>query len=179
MKLAIALACLGLTIAAGQVVAYSDYTDSQCATCHSGFKDKGALHDVHQNALTNNCNMCHPNGAGSKPVSTSNAGDATTFSCLGCHGRDYGGTVGMQAAGLRLHHANSGISCSPCHDSDPAPLGENILPAHYGRADVTLVLSCDDSLDNDGDLSVDGDDLDCSTAVEESTWSTLKTLYID
>lgn len=178
MRVAIAFACLGIVLYAGQVLAYPAYTDTQCATCHSTFQGKGALHDVHQSALTNNCNMCHPSGPGSKPVSTSSAGDASAFSCLGCHGRDYGGSTAMQAAGLRLRHANKGVSCSPCHDDDPVPLGENVLPPHYGRGDVNLSLSCEDALDNDGDLAVDGDDSDCSTAVEESTWGAIKSRFV-
>jgi len=179
MKTAAALACIALIVWVGQGMAYSEYTDSQCATCHPGFRGKGALHDVHQSAFTNNCNMCHPSGPGSKPVATWSAGDATAFSCLGCHGRDYGGTVGMQSAGLRLHHANATppVSCSPCHDNDPTPLGENVLPPHYGRGDVTLDMSCNDGLDNDGDFLVDTADADCTTAVEASTWGGIKALF--
>lgn len=175
------IACLALVAGIDRAGAYPTYTDTQCATCHPGFQGKGALHDVHQSAFTNNCNMCHPSGPGSKPVATASAGDATAFSCLGCHGRDYGPSIGIQAAGLRRHHANASppVSCSPCHDSDPTPLGENILPPHYGRSDVSLDSSCDDLLDNDGDFAVDTADDDCTTAVEASSWSRIKALFHD
>jgi len=165
-----------LLLVSSSVLAYNEYTGSLCATCHSGFVSRGALHDVHT-AFANNCRMCHPTNPGSLPVNTSSASDATTFSCLGCHGRDYG-AAGMQAAGLRVFHATKSVSCSPCHDSDPSPaLGENILPPHYTRGDVSLTESCVDNLDNDGDSLRDGSDPDCVTPVEPSTWGAIKALY--
>ncbi len=158
-------------------LAYDKYTDSQCAMCHSGFVGKGALHDTHT-AITNTCTMCHPSNPGSKPVSTWEASDGTAFSCLGCHGRDYGSTTSRQAAGLRLHHANSGISiCAVCHPSDPVPLAETVAPPHYARGDVNVTDSCSDGLDNDGDLFTDSGDSDCQVAVETTTWSRIKAMY--
>jgi len=173
---------LGLVLVwSGAGVAYDTYTGTYCAVCHPGFHNKGALHDLHVTALTNNCNLCHPSGAGSKPVSTHSAGDATAYSCAGCHGRDYGGTVGVKAAGLRRHHANLNppvTRCADCHTSDPVDLAfENVFPPHYGRSDVKLTSSCNDNLDNDGDMLYDNSDPDCSVPVDKSTWGSVKALY--
>jgi len=175
-----ALALGFLLITSDRSAAYSAYTNSTCASasCHPGFQSKGALHDIHQPAFTNNCNLCHPSGPGSKPVSTFSAGDATAFSCLGCHGRDYGGSIGRQSAGLRAKHAAAGItSCGGCHPSDPTPLFEDVLPPHYGRGDVTLTSSCMDNLDNDGNGFVDSADPNCPIPVEKTTWGKIKSLY--
>jgi hypothetical protein len=158
--------------------AYDEYTDTQCATCHDGFVDKGALHDAHTAFISSNCQMCHPSSPGSKPVSTSSAGDGSAYSCLGCHGRDYGGSTGLQAAGLRAHHAANGVGiCGGCHGGDPTPLAENVLPPHYSRGDVTIENSCGDNLDNDGDDVYDGLDTNCSLPVETTTWSRIKAFY--
>jgi hypothetical protein len=174
------LAMVLLAVWSSAGMAYSTYTGSQCAVCHSGFVNKGALHDLHTDLFaSNNCDMCHPTSPGSKPVSTSSAGDATAFSCLGCHGRDYGGAVGLQAAGLRLHHANANppvTSCGFCH-SDPVPRGEADTPPHYGRPDLNLSLSCGDALDNDGDFAYDGGDTDCTSPTDHSTWGRIKALF--
>ena len=178
LGISIILFVAALLLVSSSGFAYNDYTGSQCSNCHSGFESKGALHDVHT-AFISNCSMCHPTNPGSKPVNTSSANDATAFSCLGCHGRDYGGTDGMQAAGLRVFHASKGVTvCAGCHPSDPSPaLGENILPAHYGRSDVTLTTACLDNLDNDGDGVRDGSDPDCQVPAETSTWGRVKALY--
>lgn len=165
-----------LLLGAESGLTYDEYSGSQCETCHSSFVDRGALHDTHV-GFTGNCRMCHPGSPGSKPVSTSTASDATTFSCLGCHGRDYG-PAGLQAAGLRTHHANNGVTgCSVCHGSDPTPVPEDSLPPHYGRSDVSLTDPCADMLDNDGDNLYDAGDSDCTTPVEPSTWGRIKALY--
>jgi len=162
--------------------AYNNYSNSQCENCHSTFGGFGeALHDMHLTFITGNCDMCHPNGGGSKPVNTSSAGDPTAFSCAGCHGRDYGGSDGVLSVGLRDFHIDQrGQSCSPCHDSDPSPaLGENVNPPHYGRSDVSLTIACSDNLDNDGDGVRDGSDPECQVPVENTTWGRLKALYTD
>jgi len=166
-----------LVVFADQSAAYNAYTGSTCAACHPSFQSRGALHDLHLTFI-NNCGMCHPSNPGSLPVSTSTASDPTTSSCLGCHGRDYGGTEGQQAAGLRLHHLNSGVnSCGGCHPSDPVPAPENVNPVHYGRPDVTLVSACADNLDNDGNLAYDGSDPACPVPVEATSWGRIKSLY--
>jgi hypothetical protein len=162
--------------------AYDEYDSNPigCDTCHPDFNGPGdALHDGHTAFISNTCDMCHPSNPGSKPVSTFSAGDATAISCLGCHGRDYGGSVGTQSAGLRVFHVGQGFSCSPCHDSDPVPAGENVNPPHYGRSDVSLATACADNLDNDGDGLKDGADPDCQVPVETSTWGKVKALYAD
>jgi len=157
--------------------AYNEYSGSQCETCHGNFGGFGeALHDQHL-TFTSNCGMCHPGSPGSTPVNTSTASDGTAFSCAGCHGRDYSGTV--EAAGLRVFHLDQrGVSCAPCHNGDPSPpMAENVLPPHYTRGDVSLTDSCADNLDNDGDGPRDGSDSDCASPVEESTWGAIKALY--
>jgi len=157
--------------------AYNAYTSTQCSVCHSGFQSRGTLHDVHLTFISN-CGMCHPSNPGSTPVSTFMASDNTAYSCLGCHGRDYGGSTGMQAAGLRAFHLNQqSVNCSGCHPSDPSPFGENVNPVHYGRSDVTLTNACNDNLDNDGDGVRDANDPDCQVPVETSTWGGVKALY--
>ena len=84
----------------------------------------------------------------------------------------------MQAAGLRLHHANTGTTvCASCHPSDPVPLAENIAPPHYGRPDVSLTSSCGDLLDNDGNLDYDLADVACPVPVEATSWGRIKALY--
>jgi hypothetical protein len=177
IRIVLALAAIAAALWAGSGLAYDTYTDTMCSSCHSGFESKGALHDVHTSFISSSCTMCHPTSPGSKPVNTSSAGDAASYSCLGCHGRDYGGSTGMQAAGLRAHHAANGVGiCGGCHGGDPTPLGENIAPPHYSFGSVSLSV-CSDNLDNDGDDAYDGDDSDCSVAVDETTWGKIKALY--
>jgi hypothetical protein len=78
---------------------------------------------------------------------------------MGCHGRDYGETVGANhrgfsiagksknsGVGLRTHHAAKGIcTCSGCHSGDPTPYPENVIDPglgntthYYFRSDVGL-----------------------------------------
>ena len=101
---------------------------------------------------------------------------AFPMSCIGCHGRaehDAGELV--TAAGLRRHHWNAGVPCTPCHaDSEPgagfAPVGEQVLPPNYDAPAINPCNFAPDledfagstlGLDNDGDGYYDGDDLDC------------------
>ena len=171
-----------LLVSSDRSTAYLNYAntpDTWCAECHPGFQGKGALHDVHVNTFTNNCNLCHPSGPGSKPVRTFSAGDPTALSCLGCHGRDYG-PDGIQAAGLRVHHANASppvLICAGCHSTDPVPFAESTIPPHYGRGDVSLTSSCADNLDNDGNFDYDGADASCQVPVHETSWGQIKALY--
>ncbi len=82
----------------------------------------------------------------------------------------------MTAAGLRRHHWNAGVPCTPCHaDSEPAagfgPAGEDEFPPNYDALGIDPCnfapeLSEDFAgsalgLDNDGDGFYDEDDLDC------------------
>lgn len=171
------VAVLAVLMWAAAGMAYDTYSGTQCSVCHSGFQGKGPLHDLHLTFISNNCGMCHPSSPGSTPVSTSEANDATSLSCLGCHGRDYG-AFGYQAAGLRAHHAAHGVTvCNDCHRFDPQPLPENVLPPHFGRSDVSLTSSCSDNLDNDGDDLYDDLDTDCALPVEETTWGRIKAFY--
>jgi hypothetical protein len=98
------------------------------------------------------------------------------MSCIGCHGRaehDAGGIV--TGAGLRRHHWNAGVPCTPCHaDSEPAagftPVGEHVLPPNYAALGIDPLnrpprFSEDFAgsplgLDNDGDYLYDVADPD-------------------
>jgi chitodextrinase len=93
-------------------------------------------------------------------------GDADDgLGCAGCHGRDYGETIGADhrglpiaglpkssGFGLRKHHLNSGINvCLGCHadvlQADIEP--EDVGPLYYARADVSLGGSPVDSCTNE------------------------------
>jgi hypothetical protein len=118
--------------------------------------------------------------------STGDDGDG--LGCMGCHGRDYGQTIGADydgnstnglpknsGVGLRLHHAINGIGlCAGCHSGDPTPYPENVIDPglgntvhYYMRADVSLggnpvdPSSNEDSANdaNSTALDNDGDDL--------------------
>jgi hypothetical protein len=107
---------------------------------------------------------------------------------MGCHGRDYGETIGADydgnssnglpknsGYGLRLHHANNGIAlCASCHTDTLSPYPENVIDPglgntthYYLRADVSLGGSPvdpsvnEDSLNdaNTTGLDNDGDDV--------------------
>jgi hypothetical protein len=100
------------------------------------------------------------------------------MSCNGCHGRaepNAGGSV--TAAGLRRHHWNAGVPCTPCHaDSEPSqgfdPAGEQVLPPNYAALDIEPCNRTPDfledfagsalGLDNDGDDAYDEADPDCA-----------------
>ncbi|MHC5113770.1 MAG: hypothetical protein ACYTGP_05020 [Planctomycetota bacterium] len=167
--------------------AYPRWTDG-CNTCHGDFLDGmspqgslfpgGSKHDMHRSssAMDTDCTSCHVS-VGDNPFLNVSANGGP--GCTGCHGRDYGGAIGNSAVGLRLHHVNSGMSCSPCHDDDPDPLPENVAPVYYGTS-VTLAddtcnstglenwtLNNPQGLDNDGDLLYDADDPDCDDCPED------------
>ena len=178
-----------------------------CVECHSGFSGgppSAALHNRHVFDFgINNCNLCHPSGAGSTPVETYWSGTGGDLGCAGCHGRDYGETSpnsGQPKAtgyGLRQHHANNGVPvCQTCHTAGalghpnplPAILPENVAPPYYGLSTNDLQDPCSSSeedslfdgdavgLDNDGDGSVDFPaDSDCSMATTTTTSSTTTT----
>ncbi|HEU4403202.1 MAG TPA: hypothetical protein VFT43_13985 [Candidatus Polarisedimenticolia bacterium] len=168
-------------------LAYDQYSDGtasvNCAVCHEttsagGFQSRGPLHDAHTNSATNTCTACHMK-QGDVPF-TWQSGDAVlNKGCSGCHGSPRpDGTV--DGAGLRLHHANKGVTvCADCH-SDAAPPAESVNPVYYGKTGVIQTSSCNvdtledfwtvgtgpgkdgKGLDNDGDLLVDAADGDCA-----------------
>ena len=176
---------------------YSGWWLGECRTCHGDFlaanyqppsrdqewtPPRDSLHTVHAFVmLGGDCLACHMSFSEGADVSLSESGSADfPMSCIGCHGRaedDAGGLV--TGAGLRRHHWNGGVPCTPCHaDSEPAfgftPVGEYVLPPNY---DVGLLVDLTDpcnpggsgediagstlGLDNDGDGFYDEDDLDC------------------
>jgi hypothetical protein len=197
---AVAGALLAASIGATQARAYPTYTGyfaGSCADCHGDFRapfyappsrddpwtdrfGQGALHGNHWDIANFNCDACHT-GDQRVPVvlnSSNGSGDgAFEMGCLGCHGRaehDAGGVV--TGAGLRRHHWNAGVPCTPCHaDSEPsggfAPVGEHVLPPNYEALGIDPCNPAPDllenyagsllGLDNDGDDFYDEDDLDC------------------
>jgi hypothetical protein len=179
----ISLVILVFLISAGLFVASSSHayinyetgkrSGSNCAACHPGFQGGfgSPLHDLHL-GLTFTCDLCHLEIAGDIPrtaVSAINNDNIDGQGCRGCHGRAEDGEMDAKgwAAGLRQFHWGTGIrNCPGCHsDSDPSnytPVGEDVLPPYYTRNDVSIISSCDDGLDNDGDGIRDCDDLDCT-----------------
>jgi hypothetical protein len=156
---------------------------------HVGFQGRifpnGGKHGMHRNpdAMNTECTLCHTT-YGDNPSTFSSAGTATTpgYGCAGCHGRDYGGDVGVRGIGLRVRHFNAGIEvCSYCHELwDVEPLPENVPPPYHGSYDTRAWDSCNQApwygenfsletdthfgLDNDGDGLYDTDDPDCAEA---------------
>jgi PKD repeat protein len=185
---------------AGDASAFESYHDPNqndtgyCSDCHPGFAGgrsdvTHALHTGGSDPVTTNCDLCHTGSGRDNPLTMWSTGDADDGQgCAGCHGRDYGETVGADyrgfpitglpkssGYGLRRHHANNGITqCESCHGV-VAIEPENVSPAYYARADVSLGGSpmnpCTNEdtandadalgLDNDGDLLYDADDADC------------------
>ncbi len=174
---------------------YNDGMGNGCVQCHNGFNGgTGALHTNHRDQLgVQTCNLCHPNGGGTTPVSTYTSGTGGALGCAGCHGQDYGetspnsGQPKATAYGLRQHHVNNGISsCGTggCHapgslgHPNPFPplFGEDEVPPYYDPIFSGLTDPCSSSdedmpfdmdslgLDNDGDGDIDGADLDCAVS---------------
>jgi hypothetical protein len=189
------LTAAGLTIvltvfAVRTAPAYERYNDG-CQNCHGAFDDdtspKGTIfpgndkHQMHRSSSSMNteCDLCHMAGTFDNPFIGESAGTPNNpgVGCVGCHGRDYGGTLGNSGVGLRLHHTINGVGiCAGCHQGDPTPLGEDVLPTYYGTVDTLVDDPCNagpaflenwsvgdtEGLDNDGDNLYDGDDPDCS-----------------
>jgi hypothetical protein len=172
--------------------AYNRYNDG-CNICHGEFTDgtspQGTMfpgddkHLMHRGSshMDADCSLCHSEGDDRNPFIGFSDGTATNpgVGCTGCHGRDYGGSIGNSGIGLRRHHVNAGVSCSPCHDGDPnMVLPENVKPTYYGTIDSNVDDPCNSDpdflenwsigdtqgLDNDGDLLYDGDDPDCAAS---------------
>jgi hypothetical protein len=157
----------------GSTRAYETYHDpanqftGNCATCHSGFIQRGPLHDLHQgsNEFTNNCNLCHTSSARDNPIimwSAESDAEGPGYGCAGCHGRNYGETIEtdinngngtwptagapkLSGYGLRKQHANEGVTeCAACHDdvSQSFIKPENEDPQYYSRSDVDITDAC-------------------------------------
>ncbi|MBL9120278.1 MAG: dockerin type I repeat-containing protein [Phycisphaerae bacterium] len=168
---------------------YDKYSDG-CQNCHGSFlggtSPQGTIfpeqnkHQMHRGSLymATKCNLCHTGSGYSNVYMGSSNGTSLNpgLGCNGCHGHDYGGSVGVSGAGLRKHHASAGVSvCADCHTNDPIPLGENVKPTYYGTTDTKCNDPCNAApgfkenwsvgdtvgLDNDGDLLYDGADPDC------------------
>jgi len=172
------------------VWAYQRYNDG-CADCHGSFtgstSPKGTIfplnskHEMHRGAayMATDCALCHLTGDNFDPFIKQSDGTANNpgLGCLGCHGNDYGGSIGVTGAGLRAHHAANGVnSCSGCH-TDPTPLPESDSPPYYGTVDTHAADPCNSGpaylenwsvgdtlgLDNDGDNLYDAADPDVPT----------------
>lgn len=170
--------------------AHERYNDG-CQNCHGAFTDgtspRGTIfpsndkHQMHRSSsyMAAACNLCHTSGDGRNPWLGSSTGTANNpgIGCTGCHGQDYGGTIGNSAAGLRRHHSINGITeCANCHTSDPLPLPETTMPRYYGTPDTRCNDPCNSGpnhlenwsigdtrgLDTDGDNLFDDADPDCS-----------------
>jgi hypothetical protein len=182
-----------LTLGATAAQAYNRYNDG-CQTCHFHFDNTdpymppggGAawpddLHRIHRhnNQMSTACDLCHTTSDGDDPYIGSSDGTANNigYGCVGCHGRDYGGTTGVSGVGLRAHHVGAGVGgCAACHPNDPSPLPENIAPPYYGTVDTDVNFSCNADagtsedwsgdfigLDNDGDGTYDLSDTNCTS----------------
>ncbi len=186
---------------------YDDGNGNGCVQCHGDFKGGPTqiLHAVHTAVYgISECNLCHPNGPGSKPVRTYTSGPGGGLGCAGCHGRDYGeispnsGQPKATGYGLRQFHANNGVTvCSICHQ--PGTLGhsnpfppiepENVKPPYYAlKLTANLRNPCDSAqedtgfdtdfvgLDNDGDGAADWPaDADCGIPTTTTTSTTTTT----
>ncbi|MHC4908638.1 MAG: dockerin type I domain-containing protein [Planctomycetota bacterium] len=184
----VAVATVALALA-GPSEAHEKYSPG-CTKCHGDFdgpvSPKGTIfpgddkHQMHRSSswMGADCQLCHTS-VGDNPFIGMSAGTAANpgVGCTGCHGRDYGGTLGNSGVGLRRHHLEAGVTeCQQCHPNDPDPLPENIAPIYYGTSDTNVDDACNGGpdflenwsigdtvgLDNDGDLLYDADDPDCS-----------------
>lgn len=185
-------AAASLLVYVTPVAAYDRYNNG-CQNCHGSFtgpvSPQGTMfpsnnkHTMHRSAnyMATACNLCHTTGDGNNPFIGSSNGTANNrgLGCSGCHGHDYGGSVGVSGAGLRAHHATSGVAvCATCHTQDPTPLPEYVRPPYYGTPDTRANDSCNSppgsntrenwsvgdtlGLDNDGNGLYDGSDPNCA-----------------
>ncbi|MEW6251528.1 MAG: multiheme c-type cytochrome [Planctomycetota bacterium] len=171
--------------------AYERY-DQGCNTCHGSFSGStspkgtvfpsGSKHTMHRSSsyMATACNLCHVSGSYSPVYLGHSAGTANNpgVGCNGCHGENYGGTIGHSGVGLRRHHALHNVSsCAGCHQNDPLVPAENVKPTYYHTADTRADDACNaapgylenwsvgdtDGLDNDGDGFRDALDRDCGS----------------
>jgi len=183
--LVISFVTISVMLLSDRAIAYPRYKNdaetsgSNCSACHGNFTDsnspKGTIfpsnskHEMHRStsAMNTACDLCHTDGDNHNPFTdSSNAGPG----CIGCHGNDYGGLIGVTGAGLRAHHAINGITiCVTCHNADPVPLPEHVPPPYYGTIDTRVNNPCNQpptylenwsigdllGLDNDGDNQYD------------------------
>ncbi len=188
----VTVAIVGLLAAwVGQTKAYERY-DQGCNDCHGSFRGgtspmgttfpENDKHEMHRGSshMDTECRMCHQSGS-YDPVYLGSSGGVSGipgYGCNGCHGRDYGGSIGVSGVGLRAHHTQAGISeCNDCHSGDPTPLPESVSPPYYGTWGTRVDDPCNsgpdyleswsigDNLgsDNDGDGVYDQDDSDCGS----------------
>lgn len=200
---------------------YDDGYGVGCVTCHPQFQQVGSLHNSHVLNFgiqkggpiqTSRCNVCHTSGGGTTPVYTmgSNGGnnyEGGGLGCAGCHGQDYGETAGSlmgpseagpyngepkaSGYGLRLVHANAGITvCAGCHPANPNPVKDESVNPPYYPMHISSVLrnACDSAqedlpfdgdsvgLDNDGNGFADySADTNCPLPTTTTTTSTTTT----
>jgi len=175
-----------LVLSLGPALAWVQYsvskTSGYCADCHGGFRSKpytelgtglvwsDSLHNVHQDMVSSDCDVCHL-ASGKFPTRLGESAGGTLLDpvgCAGCHGRAEdgigSGAVGW-SAGQRQHHDRAGISsCVGCHaDSDPTaftPVGEDVRPPYYvdgGGSAAYPLLSQDPCSDPGNALSPEED----------------------
>lgn len=181
-----------------------------CPDCHQDFTNDFSTkpnntwpddkHEVHRRDMMNSlCGTCHVTN-GDDPLLNFSGGTGLLpgLGCMGCHGIDPtpGTENNFWGAGLRLHHANanvgeddSGFECIDCHDDDPLPVPEDVVPAYYGGTGINVFDPCNADgaenwtsdglgLDNDGDGDYDGADADCPVFTDgfesgdTAAWST-------
>ena len=190
----------------GCIACHGDFNSGTYVSNHDATSWGTNLMQGHINFMGSGaCNICHqpPGGTPRTPVYIGlSAGISPLYpqiACLGCHGRSNdatgncvdGNTATINPAncgmgtGLRLHHANSGVSeCAGCH-ADAVPVGENAQPAYYfsdASRPSKPIDPCNlapspgnenkfglTGLDNDGDLTYDQADPDCSSATATPT----------
>ncbi len=184
---------------ANQAIAYERY-NSGCQYCHGAFTDgtspKGTVfpmdskHEMHRNTayMATACDLCHRTGDNRNPYLRHSNGTANNpgIGCIGCHGHDYGGTIGPSGAGLRRHHAVNGVTvCGNCHTNDPVPMPEYVKPTYYHTPDTRADDPCNagpahlenwsigdtEGLDNDGNNLYDGADPNCGRVLGDMNCS--------
>lgn len=192
----VVLSLLWLAVSVNAFESYHDPSQNDagyCSQCHPGFLGgrSDPLHELHaggDDPMTVNCDLCHSGSGRDNPLTLwSSADNDNGLGCMGCHGRDYGETVGSNyrdfpiagkhknsGRGLRRHHASSGVMlCAFCHP-DAVPYPENVMNPglgntlhYYFRDDVSLgqkrIDTCiNEDTANDADgfgLDNDGDGL--------------------
>jgi hypothetical protein len=191
-----ALAAVLIGVSLESAWGYPAYREDQnggyCVECHGHFIDdtspqgtqfpgQGKM-GMHMDTMGTDCFLCHT-VLGEVPLIGSSAGTPNNpgLGCDGCHGRDYGGAVGVSGIGLRRHHINNDVTnCDNhnCHPNDPEPLPENVMPPYYGTPDTLVTDPCNlpdaygenfsldldnhRGQDNDGDNLYDENDPDCA-----------------